>query len=81
MTSPTPRLTLQLLGLFRLASRGVGVDLAYEKGRALLAFLALQAGRSYTRDYLAQLLWPALERTTALAKITIPRQSRGFSKL
>jgi DNA-binding SARP family transcriptional activator len=71
MTSPTPRLTLQLLGLFRLASRGVGVDLAYEKGRALLAFLALQAGRSYTRDYLAQLLWPALERTTALANLRL----------
>jgi DNA-binding SARP family transcriptional activator len=69
MTSPTPRLTLQLLGLFQLASKGVSVDLAYEKGRALLAFLAMQAGRSFTRAYLAELLWPNLERTTGLANL------------
>ena len=47
------------------------MNLAYDKGRALLAFLALHAGRSYTRAYLAELLWPDLERTTALANLRL----------
>ncbi len=71
MTAHPPTLTLQLLGPFRLACEGVGVNLAYDKGRALLAFLALHAGRSYTRAYLAELLWPDLERTTALANLRL----------
>ena len=53
-----PRLQLRLLGGFeaRIAS-GAPLDIANKKTRALLAFLALPAGRSHSRDKLVGLLW------------------------
>ena len=52
------RFQLKLLGGFdsRLAS-GPVLDIAARKTRALLAYLALPAGRAHTRDKLVGLLW------------------------
>ena len=51
------RLGLTLFGGFeaRLGSRLLALPL--KKSRALLAYLALPAGRGHTRDHLATLLW------------------------
>jgi TolB-like protein/DNA-binding SARP family transcriptional activator/Flp pilus assembly protein TadD len=53
-----PRLRLNFLGGFeaRIGS-GVLLDIANKKTRALLAYLALPAGRAHSRDKLAGLLW------------------------
>lgn len=52
----TPRLIL--LGGFRLhRADGSRLPLTARKGQALLSYLALQPGRSFTRDRLAALLW------------------------
>jgi TolB-like protein len=53
-----PRLQIKLLGGFdvRLAS-GEAVEIASRKTRALLAHLALPAGRAHARDRLTCLLW------------------------
>ncbi len=53
-----PRLLIDLLGLFRVSLDGQIVDqFAYDKVRALLAFLAAEADRPHHRDSLAGLLW------------------------
>jgi len=51
-------LSLYLLGPLRAQRDGVVLTLRYIKARALLAWLALEAG-FHTRDALADLLWPA----------------------
>ncbi len=53
-----PRLQLKVLGRFdaRWAS-GVALDIATKKTRALLAYLALPAGRVHARSKLVNLLW------------------------
>jgi DNA-binding SARP family transcriptional activator/predicted ATPase len=43
--------------------------LAYEKGRALLAYLAAQTGTPHARDRLAAMLWPDLDREAALTNL------------
>jgi DNA-binding SARP family transcriptional activator len=54
-----PRLTLRLLGPVEVALDGEPVTgLAYEKVRALLAYLAVESDRPHHRDTLAVLLWP-----------------------
>lgn len=51
-------LTLQVLGAFHVRdARGGEIRIASRKGRALLAYLALRAGESHSRDRLANLLW------------------------
>ncbi len=62
---------LRLLGPFALDCDGQPSELAYEKGRALLAFLAMDPGRSHPRATLAALFWPELERATALANLRL----------
>ncbi len=62
---------LRLLGPFALECDGQPSELAYEKGRALLAFLALDPGRVHPRAALAALFWPELERATALANLRL----------
>jgi predicted ATPase/DNA-binding SARP family transcriptional activator/Tfp pilus assembly protein PilF len=53
------RLTISLLGPFRLTVDGEPVaDLAADKARALLAYLAVEADRPHRRDALVGLLWP-----------------------
>ncbi len=63
----TARLSLALLGSFEVTLNGHPVT-TFEsvKVRALLAYLALEAGRSHTRAFLAELLWPDLPAATAL---------------
>jgi TolB-like protein len=53
-----PSLRLNVLGPFEARwSDGNAVDLASRKARALLAYLAVEKGRSPTRELLATLLW------------------------
>jgi DNA-binding SARP family transcriptional activator/tetratricopeptide (TPR) repeat protein len=68
MSSPA-NITLHLLGTFVLKRGGQPHELAYEKGKALLAFLAVQPGRPFTRASLAQMFWPNLERGSALTNL------------
>ena len=42
VTNPPPRLTLRVLGGFNLERDTQPCDLAYEKGRALLGYLAAE---------------------------------------
>ena len=64
------RLELTLLGGFqaRLAPGGV-IDLPTRKAQALLAYLALPAGRSHPRDKLAAMLWGDVPETQARASL------------
>ncbi len=53
-----PRLQVNILGGFQARlSSGKPLDIAARKTRALLAFLALPAGREHSRDKLMSLLW------------------------
>jgi len=53
------RLALSLLGALEIKVDETPVtDRLYRKGRALLAYLAIEAGRPHRRDSLAALLWP-----------------------
>jgi predicted ATPase/DNA-binding SARP family transcriptional activator len=61
------RLSLALLGSFEVTLDGHSVTtLESVKVRALLAYLAVEVGRSHTRAFLAELLWPDLPAATAL---------------
>lgn len=68
MTS-SPRLQLRLLGGFALDRDGKPCKLAYEKGRALLAYLAMEPARTHTRSSLASMFWPDLAHDAALANL------------
>ena len=60
------RLSLSLLGPLRIALDGQPApNFAYAKARALLAYLAVEAGRPHHRDALVGLLWPELPDATA----------------
>ena len=57
--TPRPRLLLTLLGTFHARlDLGRALPLPSRKGQALLAYLALSAGRRHGRDALCALLWP-----------------------
>lgn len=59
-------LSLHLLGGFSVLRDGVPVaGFSYDKVRALLAFLAIEAGSTHSRERLADLLWPEAERESA----------------
>ncbi len=60
------RLSLALLGGFEVTLDGHPVSFESVKVRALLAYLAVEAGRSHARAFLAELLWPDLPAATAL---------------
>lgn len=64
-----PRLSLRLLGAMALERDGRPCELAYEKGRALLAYLAAEPQRPRTRESLAATFWPDLARETALTNL------------
>lgn len=70
MNSPA-RHRLRLLGPFALECDAQPCELAYEKGRALLAYLAMDPGRSHPRAALAALFWPDMARATALANLRL----------
>jgi predicted ATPase/DNA-binding SARP family transcriptional activator len=60
------RLSLALLGPLRITLGGQPVSgFAYNKARALLAYLAVEADRPHQRDMLVGLLWPELPDTAA----------------
>jgi predicted ATPase/DNA-binding SARP family transcriptional activator len=60
------RLSLALLGPLRITLDGQTVSsFAYNKARALLAYLAVEADRPHRRDALVGLLWPELPDTAA----------------
>lgn len=60
------QLTLALLGSFQLTRDGVLIDnFRSNKVRALLAYLAVEAGRPHTRVKLANLFWPDVGEATA----------------
>lgn len=65
------RLVLRLLGGFALERDGVACKVAYEKGRGLLAYLALEAGRPQQRTALAAMLWPDLAHDAALSNLRL----------
>jgi len=66
------RLQLRLLGGFQLSRQGrAGDGLAYEKARALLAFLAMEADLPHSRKMLAEWLWPEFPLNAALANLRI----------
>lgn len=69
--SPHPRLTLHLLGGFALDCDARPVKLTSEKGRALLAYLAIGHGRPHSRAALAAMLWPDLARDAALGNLRL----------
>src|SRR5262245_58687964 len=53
-----PRLQLKLLGGFEVRlTPGPVVEIVAKKTRALLAYLAMPAGRAHSRDKLGGLLW------------------------
>ena len=53
-----PRLSIALLGTFTVLLEGQPVSFGYDKLRALLAYLALEAAQPVRREKLAGLLWP-----------------------
>ena len=57
---------LHLLGGFDARSQGKSIPgFAYDKMRALLAYLAMEPERDHSREALAELLWPSVEPVTA----------------
>lgn len=53
-----PPIRIHLLGSLRIERAGAFCPLKYQKSRILLAWLALNAGQRYSRDWLAEWLWP-----------------------
>lgn len=47
------------------------IQLAYDKGRALLAYLIVHAGQEKARSQLAQMLWPELPREAGLTNLRL----------
>ncbi|HZG69353.1 MAG TPA: BTAD domain-containing putative transcriptional regulator, partial [Herpetosiphonaceae bacterium] len=76
------RLRLALMGTIEVTLDGQAVaGFAYDKVRALLIYLALEAGRPHRRAELAALLWPDqpdhLARNSLRAALTTLRQAIG----
>lgn len=65
-------LSLRLLGGFSL-DRGAGLadGISYEKGRALLAYVAAESSLAHQRRGLAALFWPDLPLNAALANLRL----------
>lgn len=60
-----PQLSLSLLGPWQATLDGQAIDLKYDKVRALLAFLAVEADRPHRRETLMDMLWPELSDSAA----------------
>lgn len=63
------RFTLRLFGDFVLSRNGQPCELLYSKGRALLAYLAVETVRAHSRTDLASMFWPSLENVAALTNL------------
>ena len=61
-----PRLSLSLLGPLEVTLDGEPVTgFRYDKVRALLVYLAVEAERPHRREWLAELLWPGRTERSA----------------
>lgn len=69
--NPQSPLKLRLLGDFALDCDTRPCKLTSEKGRALLAYLAMEPGRAHPRTFLAAMFWPDLARDAALANLRL----------
>lgn len=66
-----PALSISLLGGFAVLRDGEPVTaFGYDKVRALLAFLAVEADRPHRRDRLAAIYWPEQPRALALQSLS-----------
>ncbi|MBN1580661.1 MAG: bacterial transcriptional activator domain-containing protein, partial [Anaerolineae bacterium] len=76
----TCRLTISLLGPFQARWDGQPIVFRSDTMRALLAYLALEAGALHRRESLAALLWPDHESVTALTNLrqTLSRLARAI---
>ncbi len=63
------RPSLRLFGGFALYCGARGCSPAYDKGRALLAYLAVAPDAPHSRVALAAMFWPELPRPSALANL------------
>lgn len=68
---PPPQFSLRLLGGFWLGRDAQSCRINYEKGRALLAYLATEPNRAHSRIALATLLWPELLHEAARANLRL----------
>jgi predicted ATPase/DNA-binding SARP family transcriptional activator len=59
------RLTLWMVGQYQVSLDSQVIDLGYNKVRALLAYLVIEAEHAHTRDELAALLWPDSQDSAA----------------
>jgi predicted ATPase/DNA-binding SARP family transcriptional activator len=75
------RLSLSLLGPLQIACDSRRISFTYDKVRALLIYLAVEAGHAQSRDVLAELLWPEREagpaRHNLSQALTAMRRSVG----
>src|SRR5262249_13429698 len=70
MEYPMAHLVLALLGPFQATLDGQPIDgLAYDKVRALLAYLRMHEDQPHQRDALATLLWPDQPTESARANL------------
>ncbi len=67
--TPNGGLTFGLLGSFEVAKDGHSVQIRGQKQRAVLAILALNAGRVVSTDRLVDLLWGELSPKTAVTSL------------
>lgn len=74
------RLTLELFGSFRVSLNGRPIAGLFrsEKERALLAYLAVEAGRPYSREALAEFFWP--EKPMGMARTNLRQALAGCRK-
>ena len=66
-----PCLSIDVLGPLQVSLNGQPLTgFKYNKVRALLAYLAVEAGRPHTRAHLSTLLWPDMPEATARRNLT-----------
>ncbi|GGB22691.1 AAA family ATPase [Allosediminivita pacifica] len=63
------KLSINLFGLFEARADGVPVRLPTRRVEALLAILALEPGKAFSRSYLAALIWPGQPDDQARASL------------
>lgn len=69
---PVQQLHLTLLGMFRLqTASGITINLATDKVRGLLAYLAVEADRPHRREALAALFWPDMPDQAARSNLRL----------
>jgi predicted ATPase/DNA-binding SARP family transcriptional activator/tetratricopeptide (TPR) repeat protein len=75
-------LALSLLGSFEATFDDRQLSFATDAARALLAYLAVEAGQPHRREHLATLLWPDQSQSAALTNLrqTLARLRSGLSQ-